>query len=132
MQNRNVLLELQVVAAYPLLIFALFYIASLNPDSVPFSSDAFIQPYFGEKALVSTTLLFVAALEIPLYYFMFYSKYAGDPSKRLLLITFPSVFAVFGFVIGFLNLNPWAALPYAALGFSIYAIAYIKTLTPGA
>jgi len=37
------------------------------------------------------------------------------------------VFATLGFMIAFLNQNPWIAMPFMALGFAVFVFAFITT-----
>jgi len=124
MQNRMTYLTFATI--YPILFFVLWFYSSATEEIVPFSLGALVQPYIGPLGVACSVLTGLAIADAFVYYLMFYSKYLGDPKMHLLLLAFPEVIALFGFIIGFMNFNPWAAIPFFALAFGIYAFVYLK------
>jgi hypothetical protein len=120
------MMYLTLGTVYPILLFILFTISSAKGSMMPFSLGAIIQPYIAANAIVSIILALAAVADIAVYYLMFYSKGINDPKNHLLLLTFPEVIGIFGFLIGVLNSNPWAAVPFFAIGFAIYAFVYVR------
>lgn len=124
MQNR--MMYLALAGIYPVLFFVLMVYSSAAGEGVPFSLEAFVQPYSGPMAMISAVLAGLAIADVFVYYFLFYSKYVNDPRSHMLLVVYPEAIALFGFIIAFLNLNPWAAVPFFALAFGIYAFVYLR------
>jgi hypothetical protein len=122
----NNLEHLAVGLTYPILLFVLFYTAGAMDEPVLFSPDAFVQPYLGENNIIISLLTFMALLDIHWYFSSLLPKLGEDRQNKLIAVTFPSAIAVFGFVIGFLESNPWVALPFFLVGFGIYMNAYIR------
>ena len=120
------LIFLSLSSIYPLLFFLLFYLGTVRGESVPFSIQAFAQPYSGGFAFMSLVFAALSFLDLGLYHAILLPKYLNNPKTHLLAIVFPEVIAIFGFIIGFFNNNPWAAIPFFALGFANYAYAYLK------
>ncbi|MDD5171525.1 MAG: hypothetical protein PHF60_00640 [Candidatus ainarchaeum sp.] len=117
---------------YPFLAVLIFS-ATYFMGMVPLSFDAFIQPYTGKFALPCIVLTILAVVELPVYYFLIYSRYKKDlayrasPGAETVVLYFPTVIGAFGFVIGFLNRDPWIALPFISLGFAVSACAFFTT-----
>lgn len=108
------------------LFFLMLYVANLGGQAIPFSPDAFIQPYFSQFPLLAMILLALILPELYYYYFMLVPSALPNPKQHLILLVMPEIFAVFGFVIGFFYKNPWAALPYFVLGVANYIYGYMK------
>jgi hypothetical protein len=125
-ESGNKMVFLSLAGMYPILLFVLFLTSSTMGEMVPFSPAAFMQPYSGPYATISLVLAFLALADVFVYYFMFYKKYLDEPKSHLLLLVYPEAIALFGFIIGFLNSNPWSALPLFAVAFSIYAYVYMR------
>ncbi len=103
---------------YVLLLGSLFFLYLGNMPTPSF--EALIQPYTGQNSLMSIMLAFLVIPELFIISYMS-MKLSAIPGARMTLLAFPEVIAVFGFMIGILNKNPWAPVPFFALGFAIYA-----------
>lgn len=124
-KNSN-LTYLAVGFAYPILLFLLFVISGMTGETVPFSLNAFIDPYFGTYGILSMLLVFVCLLDLYWYHMVFMPTALSNKKNHLLIVAFPEVIVIFGFVIGLLTNNPWAAMPFFLVSFANYAYGYRK------
>jgi len=110
---------------YPMLFFVL-YIATggIMGDTVPFTLDSFMSPYVGEFAVLSIVLALVCMLDVALFHVKLLPESLPNPQNHLFAISIPESFVVFGFIIGFINSNPWSAIPFFLFAFAEYAYVY--------
>ena len=125
-EQNNRILYLSYLLVYPLFFFIAYYVASMSGHMVPFSAMAMIQPYLGENSLFAIVLGAVCIADVLVFHFTFIPQLSSNKANDFTVLAFPSVFVVFGFVIGFMNQNPWALIPYILLGLANYAYAYRK------
>jgi len=112
---------------YPMLFFVLFIATGgMMGKSMAFSFDAFVTPYSGEFALQSIVLAVVCIPGVALFHLKLLPLFLLDPKNHLIAIVLPESFAVFGFVIGILNSNPWSAIPFLLFAFAEYVYVYTK------
>jgi hypothetical protein len=128
MANGNQILYLGMGAAHFILLGLLFFICGRMPDAMPLSTEAFSQPFHGDYAMLSYILTALLVMDLAYYLFVFMPQFLPDPKNKnhLILLVFPEIAAVFGFIIGILNQNPWGALPFFVLGIVWYAYAYFR------
>jgi hypothetical protein len=116
-----------------ILFFLLFYVTGYLEgmgEQVPFSLEAFVQPFFGDMWLVSSLLTCLLLLDIWWYHTSLIPLAMKDEKNHLMAVVFPSAMSVFGFFIGVLELNPWASIPFFAVGFGHYLYGYMKVTQP--
>jgi hypothetical protein len=109
------------------LSFALTYLALFGVLFLMYSKEmpqpsfeALLQPYIGGKSTVSIIFALITIPELFICFYMF-GQLSKNPANHMTVLVFPEVIALFGFIIGILNHNPWASMPYIALGFAVYA-----------
>jgi hypothetical protein len=49
-----------------------------------------------------------------------------DQKTHLVALASSEMTALFGFVIGFMNINPWASLPYFAVSLANFGYAFVR------
>jgi len=124
-QNRE-MIRLSL-AFYPLLfLLILFYISYLSGGIPAFSLNAISQPYEGEQATASMVLAVLALAYVPIYFFFLMPRFLAPAPNEIVVLVMPETISIAGFIIGILNRNPWAAIPFLALGFGCYVYAYLK------
>jgi len=109
---------------YPMLFLVLFIVTGGMNNAMPFSLDAFISPYVGEFAVLSIVLALVCMLDVALFHVKLLPESLPNPQNHLFAISIPESFVVFGFIIGFINSNPWSAIPFFLFGFAEYVYVY--------
>jgi len=110
---------------YPMLFFVLFIATGgIMGDTVPFTLDSFMSPYAGEFAVPSIVLVLVCMLDVALFHVKLLPTFLPNPQNHLVAIVLPETFAVFGFIIGFINSNPWSAIPFFLFAFAEYVYVY--------
>lgn len=112
--------HLMPLASILILASALFFLFG----SEPFSFDAYIRPFTGDFAAVSLVLLTIGILDLIYLNIAFIPKLVQDPKNHVLALTMSTPFSIFGFVIGFLDRNPWVALPFFAIALGNYLLVY--------
>ena len=116
------LVKLYLGIIYPILLLALFFLFSI----VPFSIDAFTQPYYGEGAGIAIMLAALSLGYLLIYHAYLLPMFLKRPASHIVAIALPQTIAILGFYIGFINANPWAALPFFLVAFLNYVHAYLK------
>jgi len=124
----NRLLYMALGMNYPILLFILFYVTSMAGEGVPLSAGAFVQPFFGDNAALAILFLIISALDMAWYLRSVVPMAMEDPSSRMLAASIPQVIAVFGFILGFLELNPWGAMPFFLLSFLFFSYGYMRVM----
>jgi len=122
---RTVYLTLAMI--YPLFLFILFFVSSSSPEGMmPLSLGAFFQPYTGENAMVSSVLMVFGLFDLFYFNVCWLPKLLPNARSHLIALIMPEMFALFGFIIGIMNNNPWAAVPYVLVAFANYVWVYTK------
>lgn len=92
--------------------------------SLPFTFEAYIRPFTGDYAVISIVLLVIGILDLVYLNIAFIPKLVQDPRNHLAALAMSTPFSIFGFVIGFLDKNPWIALPFIAISLGNYLLVY--------
>ena len=103
----------------------LYYVVNSGPfgEPVPLSLEAFIEPF---SSIVAIAIGVIAVLDMVYYHVSVLPMAAKTPKLHMLAVVFPEVVAIMGFIIGFMHLNFWVALPFFALGFANTLYAYSR------
>lgn len=117
---------LSMALFFPLWLIILFMVSGNSGNAVPFSPGAFIQPYSGEQSSIAIALGAVAVLDFLLMNLYFIPLCLKSLGNELPALSVTETFGIFGFIIGFMNSNPWAAVPYLAIGLGNYVYVYSK------
>lgn len=115
-------------STYPLLLGLPFLLAGLAGGIPALESGAFAAAFTGEWSFVAMVLTSLCFIEMAYYHLSLFPQGIGNPKMRLILVVFPEVFAIFGFLLAFLTGYPWAGVPFAALGFANYAYALLRLM----
>ncbi len=103
----------------PLLLVVLFVLYGAPPLSV----DAFTQPYSSLPSIVLGAFGAGYAVLFVLYLFPVFSKQPGGEMTVFAMSEMPGLM---GFVIGVLNRDAWAALPFFAVSLALYAYVTMR------
>jgi hypothetical protein len=109
---------------YPLILILIFLICGFHSDAVPFSLAAFNQPYSGPAGVESLALLALALAELAFINLKLIPDSLADPSMHLMAIVLPEIIGLDGLIIGFINVNAWASIPYILVAFANYYWVY--------
>gem|GEM_PF-6146657 len=113
-------------AIYPLYFFIVYMATYSHAGFVPLSIGAFSQPYAGELGAISIALGAVGVAYLAFTNLFWIPRIIGEPRNRIMVFVIPEGFGIAGFVIGFMNLNPWAAIPFLLVAFANYVYVYTK------
>jgi hypothetical protein len=126
----NNLMKIYLISTIPLLYFVLVFVSMQSGQMVPFSAGAFLQPYSGESGIVSIVLASLAAGDFLLINLYLIPTLLKDTKAHITALASTEMPAVFGFVLGILSLNPWAAIPYFLVSAANFAYVYSKASGP--
>lgn len=119
------MVKLLLLVNYPILFFVLLFV-SPSQDSVPPSSGTLLQPYSGSQAPLSIALAAIG-MAYPVLFILFLYPLFRQGGDDMVLFAMSETPAILGFVIGFLNHNPLAALPFFGIGAGLYLYVYTRT-----
>ena len=109
---------------YALLLFAVFFVVS-SMDAIP-PPESFLEPFMGPDSLIAIAIAAVSIMHLAWYHVFMFRNWLSNPRAHMLLLVLPETYAIFGFALGFFYMNPWASVPFVALGFANYAYAFIR------
>ena len=89
-------MNIYIAMMFPLLLFVLFYVTGLREGAVPFSSDAFIQPYFSGESLVSSVLAAIALSHVLLFHLYILPMFLKDQKTHIVALASSEMTALFG------------------------------------
>ncbi len=118
---------LYIGALYVIFPLLSFYVVDMMGEPVPFSIDAFFQPYTGDYAVLFSALITLGFLDLVWYHANF-RKFLANSRNHMLLLVLPEVFNVFGFLMAVLEMNPWAPVPFYVIGFGHFVYAYVNIM----
>ncbi|MEW6722008.1 MAG: hypothetical protein AB1324_01990 [Candidatus Micrarchaeota archaeon] len=113
------------LAVIPLLVLMLFFFDSRHDGIAPFSMEAVLQPYSGENSALSTVLAAIAIVYPAIFVLFLFRIYALRGA--LVLFAMSETPAMLGFMVGIVNYNLWAALPFFALSLGLYGFVFART-----
>ncbi|MBU0532773.1 hypothetical protein KKB44_04745 [Candidatus Micrarchaeota archaeon] len=126
--DKNIPIYLALGFTHIIFLFLVFIIPGMVGTAIPFSFNAFIEPFFGDKGLIYSLFVVLLIMDMSWFHFNLLPKALEikDPKAYPMVLSVPSIFGIFGLVITSVEANSWVALPFIFLGFAHYVYAYTK------